>query len=142
MSQAKNGDTIRIHYTGRLDDGTVFDSSRGRDPLQFELGSGEVIPGFDQAALGMEVGQSKTTTIPAAEAYGSHRPELVFTVDRSEFGDQADPRVGQRFQAQMQNNELLDLTVVQVAGDNITLDANHPLAGKDLTFDIELVEIV
>ncbi len=142
MSQAKNGDTIRIHYTGRLDDGTIFDTSRGRDPLQFELGSGEMIPGFDQAALGMDVGQSKTAIIPAAEAYGPHRPELVFTVDRGEFGDGAEPRVGQRFQAQMQNNELLDLTVVQVAGNNITLDANHPLAGKDLTFDLELVEIV
>jgi len=142
MSQAKKGDTVRIHYTGRLQDGTVFDSSQGHDPLEFTIGAGEVIRGFENAALGLEVGQSKTATIPAAEAYGPHRPEMVITVDRSEFEDQADPQIGQRFQAQTEGGETLDLTVVNISPEGVTLDANHPLAGKDLTFDIELVEIV
>jgi peptidylprolyl isomerase len=142
MSQAKKGDTVRIHYTGRLQDGTVFDSSQGQDPLEFTIGAGEVIRGFENAALGLEVGQSKTATVPAADAYGPHRPEMVITVDRSEFEDDADPQVGQHFQARTDGGEMIDLTVVGISAEGVTLNGNHPLAGKDLIFDIELVEIV
>lgn len=140
MAQARNGDTVRVHYTGKLDDGTVFDSSQGREPLEFTVGSGQVISGFDNAVTGMEAGTSKTITIPAAQAYGEHREELLLQVDRSQFPDDADPQVGQQFQMS-QGGQNFVVSVAGVDGDHVTLDANHPLAGQALTFDLELVDV-
>ncbi len=142
MAQAKIGDSVKVHYTGKLDDGTVFDSSMGRDPLEFELGSGQVIKGFDQAIIGMEPEESKTTTIAADEAYGPHQPELVVNVDRDRFPENLDPEVGQHLQMRQEGGRVIGVVVADVSESEVTLDANHPLAGKDLTFDIQLVEIL
>jgi len=140
MAVATDGDTVRIHYTGRLDDGTVFDSSEGRDPLEFVLGAGQVIPGFDQAVTGMETGEEKTVTIPAGDAYGPRRGELIVNLGRSEIPKGLDPKVGQRLQMSTQDGKTLQVTVAETSDTGVVLDANHPLAGKDLTFDIHLVE--
>lgn len=140
MAQAQNGDTVLVHYTGKLDDGTVFDSSQGREPLEFTLGSGQVIPGFDDAVSGMEPGSSREITIPADQAYGARRDELLLQVDRSQFPDGADPQVGQQFQMS-QGGQTVVVNVTDVEADHVTLDANHPLAGQDLTFELELVEV-
>ena len=141
MPEAKRGDTVRVHYTGTLDDGTVFDSSREREPLEFSLGAGQVIPGFDQALTGMKPGESKKVTIPAVEAYGPYRSELVLVVDRSEFPPDIEPGIGDQFQLS-QDGQSFVVNVTEVTDQAVTLDANHPLAGEDLTFDLELVEIV
>ena len=140
MAQVHDGSTVRIHYTGRLADGTVFDSSEGRDPLEFEVGSGQVIPGFDNAVREMGAGDSQTVTIGADEAYGERREDLVFPVPRQQFPPEIEPEVGQRLQMQ-QGGETAVVVVREVAEDSVTLDANHPLAGEDLTFDLELVEV-
>ena len=142
MTQAKSGDTVRIHYTGTLDDGTQFDSSAGRDPLEFALGAGQVIPGFDSAVDGMTVGESKTVTIPAGEAYGDRHEQLVQQVSRSALPDEIEPAVGMQLQSQSPEGQVMMLVVTEVEEDSITVDANHPLAGQALTFAIELVEIV
>lgn len=141
MTQAKSGDTVKIHYTGRLADGTVFDSSSGREPLQFSIGSGQVIPGFEEAVAGMAVGEKKTTMIPCTKAYGERNPSMTMVVDKKHVPTDIDPEVGQRLQVGSPSGEVLAVTVVDIGDDNITLDANPPLAGEDLTFDIELVEI-
>lgn len=141
MAQAKSGDNVKVHYTGKFEDGNVFDSSEGRDPLTFELGAGKIIPGFDKAVTGMDIGDKKTVNIPADDAYGPRHESLVMTVTKKEFPDDADPKVGQQFQTQAQDGRPLNLMVTAIEGENITLDANHPLAGKALTFEIELVEI-
>lgn len=142
MTQAKHGDTVRIHYTGRLTDGTRFDSSDGRDPLEFTLGSGQIIQGLDEQVQGMNVGDKQTVTIPADAAYGPHRPEGVQSVPRSQIPDGVDTSVGARLQATGADGRAMTLTVVDNAEDAITVDANHPLAGKDLVFDVELVEVL
>ena len=142
MSEAKSGDTVRVHYTGRLDDGSEFDSSAGRDPLEITLGKAGVIPGFEKAVMGMAVGDSTTVDIEAADAYGPHRPDGVQEIDRSMIPAEVTVDIGARLQATGPDNKPLVLTVIAVNDDKVTLDANHPLAGKDLTFDIELVEIV
>lgn len=141
MTQAKKGDRVKVHYTGKLDDGTVFDSSRDREPIEFTLGAGEVIPGFEAAVEGMEVGETKTTTIPAEEAYGPHRDDMILMVERSKFPPHIEPEVGQQLQLRQEDGQTLIVTVAAVTEDTVALDANHPLAGEDLTFDIELVEI-
>jgi peptidylprolyl isomerase len=141
MAQAKPGDTVKVHYNGKFDDGNVFDSSEGRNPLSFTIGAGKIIPGFDKAVEGMAIGDKKTVVIPAEDAYGKHHENLVMTVTRSEFPEEANPAVGQQYQTENQDGRPLNLMVTAVEGDQITLDANHPLAGKNLTFDIELVEI-
>jgi peptidylprolyl isomerase len=141
MAQAKTGDTVRIHYTGTLDDGSVFDSSRGRAPLEFTLGSGQVIPGFDDAVTGMEVGAAQTVTIPAAQAYGPRRAELERHVPRTQFPAHIDPAVGQRLQVGSEREGMMVVTVREVSAEAVLLDANHPLAGQDLTFALELVGI-
>ncbi len=141
MSEAKQFDTVRVHYTGRLDDGSVFDSSRGREPIEFTIGGGQVIPGFEQAVVGMNPGEEKTVRIPSDEAYGPYRDEMVLTVQRDQFPPDIDPQVGQALQVQQSNGESLIVTVSEVSETAVKLDANHPLAGQDLTFDIELVEI-
>lgn len=140
MAQAQNGDTVRVHYTGTLDDGTVFDSSKGREPIEFKVGSGQVIAGFEEAVSGMDVGEAKKVTIPAAQAYGERREELLLQVQRSQFPAEVEPEVGQQFQMS-QGEQNFVVNVADVDGERITLDANHPLAGRDLTFELELVDV-
>lgn len=143
MAQAKNGDKVKVHYTGRLDDDNVFDSSREKEPLEFQLGSGQLIPGFEEAVLGMTTGETKTFKIQANQAYGEHREELVQQVPRHQFPSDMEVKIGQRFQINQQEEEQpLVVTVTEVSDTFVTIDANHPLAGEDLTFDIELVEIL
>ena len=142
MTQAKAGDTVRIHYTGTLDDGTQFDSSAGRDPLEFAVGSGQVIPGFDKAVDGMAVGESKSVKIDPEDAYGERHEQLVQEVPKSSLPEDIDPEVGMRLQASTPNGQVMQLVVTDVREEAITVDGNHPLAGKALNFDIELVEIV
>ena len=141
MAQAGNGDTVKIHYTGTLADGTEFDSSRDREPLQFTIGARQVIEGFEQAVVGMSPGDSKTATIPAAAAYGPRCDEMVVTVERSELPDDLEPQVGRRLRVEQDAGGPLIVMVTEVSESSVTLDGNHPLAGKDLTFALELVEI-
>ena len=141
MSQAKTGDTVKIHYTGTLDDGTQFDSSAGRDPLEFKLGSGQVIPGFDKAVEGMAVGDEKTVNIQPEDAYGPRNDQMVQEVPKSALPDDLEPEEGMGLQARGQDGQVLNLTIISVGDDAITVDGNHPLAGQNLNFDIELVEI-
>ncbi|HSJ29864.1 MAG TPA: peptidylprolyl isomerase [Longimicrobiales bacterium] len=140
MASAKSGDTVRVHYTGKLEDGSVFDSSDGRDPLEFTVGSGQVIPGFDQAVTGMSPGDERQVKIPAAEAYGDRKDDLVIVVERAQLPPDIDPAVGQQLQLSQEGRAFV-VTVADVNERSITLDANHPLAGEDLTFDLQLVEI-
>ncbi len=139
---ASIGDTVRIHYTGTLTDGTTFDSSEGREPLEFTLGSGQVIPGFDAGVTGMEPGESKTVTIPAADAYGPRRPEMMLEVGPDQFPEGMNPEVGQQLQMSQPDGQAVVVTVAEVSDDGVMLDANHPLAGEDLTFALTLDEIV
>lgn len=141
MSQAKSGDTVKIHYTGTLDDGTQFDSSAGRDPLEFTVGSGQVIPGFDQAVEGMAVGDKKDVHIEAEDAYGPRHDQMIQEVPRSALPDDLEPQVGMGLQARRPDGAMLDLTITEVGEESITVDGNHPLAGKALNFALELVEI-
>ena len=141
MSQAKSGDNVKIHYTGTLDDGSQFDSSAGRDPLEFTLGSGQVIPGFDQAVEGMAVGEQKTVRIEAEDAYGERSDQMIQEVPRSALPDDLEPEEGMGLQARGQDGRVINLTVTAVGDDSITVDGNHPLAGKPLNFEIELVSI-
>lgn len=139
MAQAKQGDTVNVHYTGRLEDGTVFDSSRERHPLQFTLGKGQVITGFEQAVIGMSTGETKTVNIPMDQAYGPRREDMIVTVDRSQLPADLNPMVGQRLELTQMDDQAMLVTVTDITESSITLDANHPLAGKTLAFDIELV---
>jgi len=141
MKQASNGDSVKIHYTGKLDDGTIFDSSTGREPLEFTLGEGQVIPGFEEAVVGMSQSESKAITIPADKAYGPHNPEMVASVDRDRLPENMDPQVGQQLQMRQEDGQVIVVTVTDISDASVQLDANHPLAGRDLSFDIELVEI-
>ena len=141
MSQAKKGDSVKIHYTGTLEDGTVFDSSAGRDPLVFTIGGGQVIVGFDEAVQGMAIGDKKKVTIPSHKAYGEKNEELVIQVPRDQVPPDLNPEVDQKLQMGGPNGELVVVTVVEVTDEVVILDANPPLAGKDLIFDLELVEI-
>jgi peptidylprolyl isomerase len=141
MSQAKSGDTVKIHYTGTLDDGTQFDSSQGRDPLEFEVGSGQVIPGFDKAVEGMTVGDSKSVRIEADEAYGPRHEQLIQQVERSVLPDDLNPETGMALQSSSPDGQVTQFMVTEVTDETITVDANHPLAGHALSFDIELVDI-
>ena len=140
MPQAKAGDTVRIHYTGTLQDGTVFDSSQGRDPLEFTLGAGQVIPGFDAAVDGMEVGATRTVTIAADQAYGQRREDMILAIPREQVPANVNPEVGEQLQVGQGNEQFL-VTVAEVNEREIVLDGNHPLAGEDLTFALELVSI-
>lgn len=141
MTQAKEGDTVHIHYTGRLEDGTVFDTSQDRDPLSFTLGEEKVIPGFADAVEGMKEGESKTAEIPSEEAYGPHRDDLLLWVNRAQLPEDMTVEEGQQLQMQTQDGRTFQASVAQVGEDRVQVDANHPLAGQDLTFEIELVEI-
>jgi peptidylprolyl isomerase len=141
MPQAKAGDTVKVHYTGKLTDGTVFDSSQGREPLQFTIGSGQVIPGFEEAVTGMSTGESKTTEIPAEKAYGPHHAEMVMEVPRQHVPADIEPEVGQKLQVGTPSGQPLLVTITSVTETSVVLDANPPLAGQDLIFDITLMEI-
>ncbi|GGM04182.1 peptidyl-prolyl cis-trans isomerase [Pseudooceanicola nanhaiensis] len=141
MSEAKQGDTVRIHYTGTLNDGTTFDSSEGRDPLEFTVGTGQIIPGLEKAIPGMNVGEKKTVEVPCAEAYGEREPGAMQTVPRDQIPEEIEVKPGLQLQVQTPQGQVMPVTVAEVNESEVTLDANHPLAGRDLTFDIELVEI-
>lgn len=141
MTQAKAGDTVSIHYTGTLADGTTFDSSDGREPLKFQMGAGQIIPGLEAALEGMAVGDEKTVTIAADDAYGQHQPEGLQEVPRSAIPDHIPLDLGTQLQVQTPQGQTLPVTVTQVTEESVTLDANHPLAGKDLTFAVKVVEI-
>lgn len=141
MADAKSGDTVKVHYTGKLEDGTVFDSSSDRGPLEFTIGSGNVIPGFESAVIGMNPGETKMETIPCEQAYGPRHEEMVQTIERSAIPADIAVQEGQRLQVSQPGGEPLVVTVTNVTDDSVTLDGNHMLAGKDLLFEIELVEI-
>ncbi|GAB6057430.1 FKBP-type peptidyl-prolyl cis-trans isomerase [Desulfonatronum parangueonense] len=140
MTQAQTGNNVKVHYTGRLDNGQVFDSSADRDPLEFTLGQGQLISGFEKAVTGMQVGDKKTVTIPAEDAYGTRQEELLFSVERAQLPDHIQPEVGQQLQVS-QDGQATVVTVAELTDTTITLDANHPLAGENLTFDLEVVEV-
>jgi len=143
MTQAKYGNTVKVHYTGKLGDGTVFDSSIDRDPLQFTLGDGQMIPGFEQAVVGMSLNESKTVTIPMDQAYGPHRGEMVTVIERNQIPENMQQlEVGQQLQIRQNDGQTSLVVVTDVSESSVTLDANHPLAGRDLTFDLQLVEII
>ena len=142
MVQAKTGDKISVHYTGKLTDGTLFDSSTEREPLEFEIGSGMVIKGFDEGVTGMAIGEKKTVYIPAAEAYGDMNPEHMAVFNKAEIPSDIPYEVGMQLNMHQDGSgQVMPVTVVEVTDLTITLDANHPLAGKDLIFDLELVSI-
>jgi peptidylprolyl isomerase len=142
MTRAKKGDTVKVHFTGRLEDGTVFDTSVEREPYEFTIGQSRIIPGFAEAVMGMKPGDSKTVEIPAEKAYGPHRQDLVANVDRDKIPANLNPEVGQRLQINQADGQKIPTKVIKITPSQVTLDANHPLAGKDLIFDIQLIEIV
>ncbi len=163
MAKAQQGNTVRVHYTGTLEDGSVFDSSEtteqasgcgcsssgcsstadcGSEPLEFVIGEGNVIPGFENAVIGLSVGESVNVTIPADEAYGPRHEQMVAVIERSEMGSEIEPIEGQQLEVVLQDGSSMPVLVTEVTDTTVTLDANHPLAGRDLTFDIKLVEIV
>ncbi len=141
MAQAQYGDEVKVHYTGKLEDGTVFDTSTNRSPLQFAIGDGQIIPGLEKAILGMNLGESNTIKVPMDEAYGPRREEMILVLDRNEFPVHMKPEVGQLVEMRHLDGRRMRVTVTDVSESRVTLDANHPLAGKDLTFDIQLLEI-
>ena len=142
MAQAKKGDTVQVHYTGKLEDCTVFDTSRERHPLQFTLGNGQVIAGFENAITGMNVGESKTAVLPVEQGYGPRRDDMIVTLKRDQLPPDLPAKVGQRLEITQTDDKVMLVTVAGVTESSITLDSNHPLAGKVLTFDLELVGIV
>jgi peptidylprolyl isomerase len=141
MATAKGGDTVHVHYTGKLDDGTVFDSSEGRDPLAFTVGSGEVIAGFDRAVAGMETGDTKIVRLDAKDAYGEHRDDLVVEVPKEQLPDDLEPEIGMELALRGDDGRQLPVRVAEVGDAAIILDANHPLAGQPLVFELRLVAV-
>jgi peptidylprolyl isomerase len=142
MTVAENGNTVKVHYTGKLKDGTVFDSSLQRnEPLEFTLGQGNMIAGFEQAVTGMKVGDTKVADIPVDQAYGQKRDDMVLEVPKNDVPENINPEVGQRLAVQQKDGQSIPVTVTNITDSSITLDANHPLAGKDLVFEIELLDV-
>ncbi len=142
MTEVKSGDTIRVHYTGTLEDGAVFDSSKEKDPLEFTVGGGNLIPGFENGVIGMKIGDTKKVTIPAEEAYGPRQDDMVIKIDRKEFPQNITPEVGMPLQMQKPDGGEINVIITGVETDSVTLDANHPLAGETLIFELEIVEFV
>ena len=142
MAQVKSGDKIKVHYHGKLNDGETFDSSEGRDPLEFEVGSGMVIKGFDDGVTGMSVGEKKTINIPFAEAYGPVNPEMIIEMPKDRFPEDMKLEVGMPLMMSDQQGQQFQVKIEEIKEEVVMLDANHAFAGKDLTFDLELVEIV
>ncbi|HVZ56170.1 MAG TPA: peptidylprolyl isomerase [Chitinophagaceae bacterium] len=141
MQQVKSGDTVKVHYHGRLTSGETFDSSQGREPLEFEVGSGSVIKGFDEGVMGMAVGEKKTINIPVEDAYGPVNPDMMIEYPRDRFPTDMEIEVGMPLMMSNGSGQNFQVIVTEIKDDVITLDANHPLAGQDLIFDIEVVEI-
>ena len=141
MTEVKPGDKVRIHYTGTLADGSTFDSSQGREPLEFTVGSGEIIPGLDNALPGMSAGETKTVEVPCADAYGERNPQARQAIPREQVPDNIPLEIGTRLQLQTPQGQVMPVVVAEVTDSEVVLDANHPLAGEDLTFAIELVSI-
>ncbi len=142
MAQVKSGDKVKVHYHGKLTTGETFDSSTGREPLEFEVGSGMVIKGFDEGVTGMAVGEKKTINIPFDEAYGPRNPEMVIDMPKERFPEDMEVEVGMPLVMSDGQGQQFQVTIVEIKETSVILDANHPLAGKDLVFDLELVEIV
>ena len=150
MAQAKEGDRVKVHYTGRLDDGSVFDSSEckeddcgcGHGPIEFTIGGGEVIPGFSSGVVGLSVGEARTIHIPVEDAYGERIEEMVAVVPRGDLPPEMKPEVGQQLEVTQEDGQVFQVLVVDVTDETITIDANHPLAGQALNFDLKLVEIL
>lgn len=141
MSEVKNDDKVKIHYTGKLKDGSIFDSSEGREPLEFTVGGNMVVPGFENGVMGMKQGDKKTISISPEEAYGERREDQVNLVERNQLPDDMEPEVGMALQATGQDGSVIPVVITEVTEKTVTVDANHPLAGKELIFDLELVEI-
>lgn len=141
MKKAGTGDTVKVHYTGRLDDGAEFDSSKGHEPLEFTIGKGRLIKGFEDAVVGMSVEESKTVKILSDEAYGPHMNQLVLKIPKEQFPPTIEPREGLVLNLRQPDNNIIDVVITEISQETVTLDANHPLAGKNLTFDIELMKI-
>ena len=141
MSKVKDGNTVKVHYTGTLKDGSVFDTSAEREPLEFKLGEGQLIPGFEKAVIGMEEGESTKIDIPVKEAYGEAREDLIINVPKDQLPDDVEPEVGMQLQVNQPDGQPVPVRVAEITDEELKLDANHPLAGKDLSFEIEVVEI-
>jgi peptidylprolyl isomerase len=142
MTQAKEDDTVRVHYTVKLDDDTILGSTKNEEPLQFTLGKGQVLAGFEQAIVGMNSGESKTVLVTADQAFGPHLDEMVLVLDRGRLPEGLNPKEGDRIQLQAPSGETMTVAVTDVSSSTITIDCNHPLAGKDLIFDIEFIDVV
>jgi FKBP-type peptidyl-prolyl cis-trans isomerase 2 len=141
MSKATEGNTVKIHFTGKTDDNRIFDSSKKRSPLEFEIGSSAVLSGIENGVIGMKIGEFRTVTIPPEEAFGRRRKELVTVVKKSDCPNHITPVVGQWLQAKQPRGEITDIYVTHIKGDDVTIDANHPLADHTLQFEIEMIEI-
>jgi len=141
MAQAKNGDIVKVHYNGKLDTGVLFDTSEDSDPLQFELGSGCLIPGFEEAVVGMSPGESKTVIIPPEKAYGRYREDRVIKIDRKDLPEDIVPAEGMTLEISASNGVMVPVQITEIVGSTVSLDANHPLSEQTLTFQIKLVEI-
>lgn len=142
MQQVKSGDKVRVHYHGKLRSGETFDSSQGREPLEFTVGSGQVIKGFDNGVMGMQVGDKRTVEINVDDAYGQKSEEMIVEFPRNQFPPDLDPQIGMQLMMNNGSGQSFPVSVTEVKEESVILDANHPLAGEDLIFDIELVEIV
>jgi len=141
LSKVKDGDTVKVHYKGTLKDGSVFDTSENREPLEFTLGEGQLIPGFEKAVVGLTTGDTTSVDIPSGEAYGEVREDLIINVPKEQLPDEVEPQVGMQLQLNQPNGQPVPVRITEVGDAELTLDANHPLAGEDLKFDIELVEV-
>lgn len=142
MPRAKHGDTVKVHYTGRLEDGTVFETSFDNEPLRFTIGDGSIIAGLEEAVIGMRPGELRTIKVPSDKAHGSYDDDLIIVVDKTEFPSALRPEIGQKFDICQDDNSTMVVTVIHVSKEEITLDINHPLAGKDLTFELKLIEVI
>jgi len=142
MTQAKEGDMVKVHYTVKLGDGMVIGSTTNHEPLQFTVGEGQILPGFEQAVVGMNPGESKTIKVPADQAFGPHLDEMVVVIDRARLPEEFNPKIGEQVQFRQEDGQIATVLVTNVSELSITIDANHPLAGKDLTFDIQFIEAV